>query len=167
MKRASLVLFLVVSLLCLGCDQLTKEMARSHLRGAGSASLAFGTLQLGLAENPGAFLSVGASWPEGVRKLAFLLGVPLILLLVCAFTLRQPGLTTRELSGLALVVGGGGGNWLDRLLRDGAVTDFVRIDLGLVQTGVFNAADVAILGGVLLLVLGSRARPEAPAASAG
>ena len=44
------------------------------------------------------------------------------------------------------------------MLNDGAVTDFVQMGVGLLHTGVFNLADVAILSGAALLLL--RARPE-------
>jgi len=163
-KRAALVVFLVASLGCLGCDQLTKEIARSHLAAGAAASLAFGTIELALVENPGAFLSLGAALPEAVRFAVYQVAVPIVLLILCITFLRQPGLTTVDATGLALVVGGGAGNWLDRLLRDGLVTDFVRVGVGPIHTGIFNAADVAILIGVAVLVVGTR---RTSAASAG
>jgi signal peptidase II len=39
----------------------------------------------------------------------------------------------------------------DRLLH-GSVTDFLHLDLGLFQTGVFNFADVSIMLGMVLLL---------------
>lgn len=44
---------------------------------------------------------------------------------------------------------------IDRMFNDGAVIDFVRLGVGPFQTGVFNLADVAIVIGVILLLLGS------------
>ncbi|MEN8162170.1 MAG: signal peptidase II [Myxococcota bacterium] len=66
---------------------------------------------------------------------------------------------------LGLVAGGGFANWLDRVLGDGSVTDFVSLGVGALRTGIFNLADVAIVLGVLLLLrVGSRAAEE-PAGS--
>lgn len=62
-----------------------------------------------------------------------------------------------------MIVGGGLANWLDRMLHDGAVTDFVSLGLGPLRTGIFNVADVAIVAGLLLLVLpGGLARAGRP-----
>ena len=65
---------------------------------------------------------------------------------------------------LALLSGGGIGNWLDRVLHDGAVTDFVSVGLGGLRTGVFNLADLAVVAGVCsLIVFKGHAAPEPPA----
>lgn len=55
-----------------------------------------------------------------------------------------------------MIAGGGLENWLDRVLHQGAVTDFVSVGVGPLCTGIFNLADVCILAGVVLLLL---ARP--------
>jgi signal peptidase II len=56
----------------------------------------------------------------------------------------------------SLLVAGGLGNLVDRITRQGAVTDFLNIGVGQVRTGVFNVADLAIVLGVALLILSSR-----------
>src|SRR5262245_13696469 len=59
---------LVSLLLCtVGCDQATKHLARSALPPAGAVLLPGGLVELRLAENPGAFLSLGAVLPEPIR----------------------------------------------------------------------------------------------------
>jgi signal peptidase II len=57
---------------------------------------------------------------------------------------------------LALIAGGGASNLLDRLLDAGRVTDFLNVGIGPLRTGIFNIADMAILGGAILLLLGHR-----------
>jgi signal peptidase II len=47
------------------------------------------------------------------------------------------------------------GNLIDRIINDGAVTDFVRLGIGSFRTGIFNLADVAIVVGVVMLLLWS------------
>lgn len=76
------------------------------------------------------------------------------------------GATSRlEATAIGLVIGGALGNILDRL-RIGAVTDFLDAHLGGWHWPTFNLADVAIVCGVALLVLGSfrgaaaQARPQ-------
>lgn len=55
--------------------------------------------------------------------------------------------------GLVLVVSGGSSNWIDRIARC-SVVDFLNIGIGPLRTGVFNVADVAIMCGAGLFVLG-------------
>ena len=50
-----------------------------------------------------------------------------------------------------MIIGGGFGNVISRALNNGAVVDFVYIDFGLVSTGIFNIADIAIITGVMML----------------
>ena len=50
---------------------------------------------------------------------------------------------------MALVVGGGLGNLIDRMAR-GRVVDFIQLRAGPLHTGVFNLGDAAILAGVVI-----------------
>ncbi len=59
-----------------------------------------------------------------------------------------------EASALGLIIGGAGGNLIDRL-RDGAVTDFLDFYVGQYHWPAFNLADVAISLGVGLILIGS------------
>ena len=86
-----------------------------------------------------------------------------LLIVVAGVLLRRRDLRRTTFLALTLVLAGGLGNLFDRL-KAGFVVDFLVIDLGPVQTGVFNVADVAITGGVALLLLAdfvSRKEPEA------
>jgi len=154
MTRFQIVLFGFALLLCLACDQATKQMATSALGSTGPVSLAGDLVRFELAANPGAFLSLGAGLPAAARRLIFLVVVPLALALVALVFLRSRQLGAPQVLGLALLAGGGLGNWLDRLLHSGAVIDFVSLGVGALRTGIFNVADVAILAGALLLALG-------------
>ena len=167
MKRRQALAFTTILVACVGCDHATKQLALETLGGAGGISLAAGTLHLELAHNSGAFLGLGGNLPPQTRLLLFLLLVPAALATICAMAWRS-GLTTgAPLLGLGLIAGGGLGNWLDRLLHAGTVTDFARLQVGPLSTGVFNVADVAIVAGVAILLLIRRpASPAAPGSAA-
>src|SRR5450755_604432 len=148
---------------CVGCDQVSKSAARSMLHSGVTESLFADSLRLQLMENPGSFLSLGASLPQQLRFTLFTAAVAVLLIgLVCAaFFARR--LSTARFVALALVAGGGISNLIDRLLYDGRVTDFLNVGIGSRRTGIFNLADMAIMAGVLLLIL--RRGAPAPAAS--
>jgi signal peptidase II len=151
---------LFVVLVCTaGCDQATKHVARTVLSQTGSVALSGSFIQFTLAENPGAFLSLGASLPTAVRGgLAVGLGVGLAFLLV--YLVRTPSLRWLWFLGLALVWAGGVSNLCDRVFRHGLVTDFMVFQVGPIHTGVFNVADFAVVVGLLLLVASLRAGPH-------
>jgi signal peptidase II len=131
-------------------------VATSLLAGSPAVSLVGDAVRFELASNQGAFLSLGDSLPEGARTLVFLLLVPALLVLLCGYFLWAPHTTRAEFIAVGLIAGGGLGNWIDRLLQDGAVTDFVSLGLGRLRTGVFNVADLAVVGGALLLLFWPR-----------
>ena len=145
----SVLLALVVA--TIGCDRVTKHFAAETLAGEPRQSFLADTVRLEYVENTGAFLSLGADLPPAVRTALFTVGNGLILVatVVMAVRLHWTGL---QLFGLALVFAGGASNLADRIVR-GSVIDFMNIGLGPLRTGIFNVADVAILGGVAFLVL--------------
>jgi signal peptidase II len=153
-------------LLSVGCDQAAKSVARDTLAGQPPIDLAGGLLRLTYAENPGAFLSLGARLPPFARTLIFGVGVAAILIAAVIYTLRAGHLTFGQAAGLALIAGGGVGNLIDRVLYQGSVIDYAILRLGPLSTGVFNLADVAIMGGLALFGLASwqadRANTQAP-----
>jgi signal peptidase II len=59
---------------------------------------------------------------------------------------------------LVLVLAGGVGNQLDRVLQAGLVTDFINLGVGPLRTGIFNVADVAITCGAIGLIASWRGK---------
>lgn len=151
-RRIVLLSIIVVTILL---DQGTKSLVRSNLREAEPRHYAGGLLTVLYAENPGAFLSLGAKLPRAVRRIVFdgLVGIGLLVALWILLTGRMTG--RGDDVALALVIGGGVGNLLDRALFHGVVTDFLYLSAGPLHTGVFNVGDMAITGGVLWLALSS------------
>jgi signal peptidase II len=148
--RRRLILAAII-IITIALDQGTKLLARQKLMNAYPVKR--GILTLLHTENPGAFLSLGADLPPNVRHLIFD-GLVSIGLLIAAFVLftgrMQPG---PDDVAIALIIGGGIGNLIDRFRLGGRVTDFIFLQAGPIHTGVFNVADMAITGGVLWLAL--------------
>ena len=137
---------------CIGCDQMTKSIAVDRLQGAEPIDLASGMLRLHYAENRGAFLGLGYSWPNGARVAVFVVLTAAVLLAGLWVVLRRRDRIDAATVGLVLMIGGGLGNLADRALQ-GFVVDFLNVGVGSLRTGIFNVADMAILAGALLLVL--------------
>ena len=57
--------------------------------------------------------------------------------------------------GFSLFIGGGIGNLWDRVFNNGAVVDFMLIQIGPLKTGIFNVADVVIIIGGGMLIISS------------
>ena len=148
-KRAVMMLVVVAS--CVGCDQVTKGIARASLAGSPGYSFLGDLLRLQYSENHGAFLSLGASLPPAARFWLFTGAIGLVLLGLLVYSLYKPGISRAHGAALALVLGGGIGNLIDRIAFNGGVTDFLNIGIGSLRTGIFNVADIAIMAGVGML----------------
>jgi signal peptidase II len=104
------------------------------------------------AENPGAFLGLGASAGPVVRRVVLVFVAGAILAGIATHVWRSNRLPCAQAVGFALILGGGIANLGERAAH-GFVRDFVQLRLGPVRTGIFNAADLAITTGVVVLVL--------------
>jgi len=139
-------------------DHVTKWIAIVYLKESNEAYIFLGNLfRLQYAENTGAFLSLGAALPDGVRSLIMtgLNGVILAGLIIYLFAARRIHLF--HAVALTLIAGGGIGNLIDRIFRDGRVVDFMNMGITTnsfsLRTGIFNIADVAIMAGLFLIIL--------------
>ena len=162
--RLRLFAILAILLPTVACDQATKAMAVADLRGAGMSQHFGGLLRLVYAENPGAFLGLGRSLPDGVRLVLFSAVVALVLLAGAVFIVKTP-MGRAAVLGAALLVAGGVGNLIDRVARPGhRVVDFMQLKAGPLQTGIFNVADVAIMVGAGLMLVSTwrRRRDDDP-----
>ena len=145
---------LVAVVATIGCDRVTKHIAAAALEGEPGRSYLADTIRLEYVENTGGFLSLGANLPSPARTALFTIGtgVMLLVLIGAAVRFRWHGWL---LIGTSLVLAGGASNWVDRLVR-GSVVDFMNIGVGPLRTGIFNVADMAIMGGVTVLLLAQR-----------
>jgi signal peptidase II len=153
---------IVAALATIGCDRVTKHAASAMLDGEPDRSYMADTVRLGYVENTGGFLSLGSDLPPVVRTAVFSVATGLALIALIAIAVRKIHDSLPAL-GLVLFVAGGSSNWIDRIAR-GSVVDFLNVGIGPLRTGVFNVADVAIMFGAGLFLLGElRTRPAARA----
>jgi len=161
MKTNRVILALTI-LAVIAVDQWTKSLARTHLSPF-PRTYAGGVVSLLQTENEGAFLSLGSTLPHTTRTLIFTGAVAIAVLLALGMLIFDK-VHGYDAIAVALIAAGGIGNLIDRVFRDGRVTDFLYLAAGPLHTGVFNVADMAITLAVVWLLLSSFA-PKAKAAS--
>lgn len=150
------VLIVCVLVGCVGCDQVSKAAARAYLPGTGIHSYLGDTFRLQYAQNPGAFLSFGASFPPVVRYAAFTVAVGALVAGCLLWSVLSRRLDWPRRLSIALIGASGAGNLIDRIRFDGAVTDFLNLGLGSIRTGIFNVADAILVIGLFGLLLAPR-----------
>ena len=147
--RLCLILSLLFS--TVGCDQVTKLVARDTLSSTRMEFLG-GVIRLEHAENSGAFMNFGEHFSESLRFWIFTFGVAVCLSLSLGVLWKKTQLDKWNTIALTLVVAGGFGNLIDRAVK-GSVTDFFNLGIGWFRTGIFNLADVAVMLGAAILLL--------------
>ena len=152
--RERIMLVILIIMLCVGCDQLTKEIAKSHLPRTKALSVAGDALRLDYTENRGAVLSFEYCLPErwrgSVLTTAVAVGLGLLLIFLMLTSVLRPSLVV----GVALICGGSLSNLLDRVAFGGYVVDFLSLGWGGFRTAIFNVADAAITMGTVLFLSG-------------
>lgn len=149
---------------CVACDQAVKLIAKRALED-GPVEIWDGFVQFRLVHNTGAFLSLGDQFPEWLRTAIFMVLVPAALAVAVVLLMRAMRPTRAAVVGASLILGGGLGNLIDRVLHGGGVVDFVSIGWSGLRTGIFNVADVAIVVGVAVVLWELRGGTEPLAAS--
>lgn len=149
--RKRVMLLLTVAVAVVGLDQWTKIWAVRELKGMPDWVFFDGALRLMYAENTGAWGSLGAEWPEPVKLVVMIL-LPIAVLGWIAYRLiKDHDMQLYESFAYAFIVSGGIGNIIDRI-KDRYVVDFLWIGIGPLTTNVFNVADMAITGAMLILI---------------
>lgn len=144
-RKRNALMFVALALLWLVVDILTKRWFVAHCTNTASDSF-FGLIRFRLVHN------TGAAWGI-LGDSTFALGV--LSLTVCViFTVYiialAPKASLAEVLGVALVVGGGIGNAIDRFTL-GYVIDF--IEPVFIDFPVFNIADIGITCGFVIFLL--------------
>lgn len=151
-KASRLTLLVLILTSCVGCDQLTKQIASDHLQPIGVLSFLGDTLRLQYIENPGAFLGIGDILSPELRFWVFTVLNGAILVALAFWIVTNHAMIRIEFIAFTLILAGGIGNQIDRMFNEGHVIDFINIGIGSVRTGIFNVADMAVTFGVVLMI---------------
>ena len=146
--RYRLNIIIVTTIIVVAIDQATKYWAWLTLRGTQPQSYFDGILRLSFHENPGAFLSLGAEWPQPVRTAVFIGLTSLFLIYLLYYLLTDDLLSRMSVLFGSMMFAGGIGNLIDRIFFENGVIDFLYIGYGWLRTGIFNVADMGVMIGV-------------------
>jgi signal peptidase II len=177
-RPASISFLVVVTVLSLAADLVSKHYAKSRLSGFDTKTHAMhrveiwkGHLDFIFAQNPGGAWSFLRGLPDTLRRPFFLVVSAAAIVFIISIY-RRIGDDQRAMKwGLPLALGGAMGNLVDRM-RYGWVVDFV--DIYISRQGrehhwpTFNVADIAIVVGVglmaidMLWIRGKKPGPRSP-----
>ena len=153
-KISRILLILLIILTNIGCDQISKKIVRNHIVENETVQVLANHFIVTRVENSGAFLSVGDNLSQASKHI-FLSALPLIALGFGLFyVFKKENLNTLSLISICFIIGGGIGNLYDRIAY-GSVTDFLYLHFGILQTGIFNMADLSITTGAFLILVQS------------
>lgn len=146
--RAVLIVVLAVGVLLLIADQVTKNWSEANLPLLQPQPFLGEILQLTLLYNSGAAWGMGS----GITPVVTVLQLGIVVGVV-VFTIKAVRSIWYAIA-MSLILGGALGNIHDRLLRPpgpfrGEVVDFLQLP----NWPVFNVADMAVVGGAILVIL--------------
>jgi signal peptidase II len=155
-KKLNIIIFCVLCLGFIGCDQVTKGWARSYLDNREPVSIFHDTIRLIYVENTGAFMSWGAEWSQNMSFWIFtILPVALLLSFLVYVLKKWSQISILQAISFCMIFSGGIGNVIDRIVRHRHVTDFINLGFQDFRTGIFNVADLYVTIGVLFFAFSS------------
>lgn len=159
------IILISLSALLVALDQLTKMYVHLHFQLGESVPVIPGFFNLTYVRNPGAAFGFLAGAPAIFRENFFLIMPPIALVIILAILRSVPDNDRWQTLALTSVFGGAVGNYIDRI-QFRYVIDFLDFHLQEKYTWpAFNIADMAIVGGVMLLLvlmfLEGRQKPNA------
>lgn len=158
LKRAVWVLVIIIT--CVGCDHITKGLARAYLSPTTVLSLANDTVRVQYVVNRGAVFSFEDLLPAGWQGTPCTVAVASFLGGLLLYLWFAPAVRTTSMVALSLFCGGLLSNLLDRVVLGGSAIDFLNIGWGPFRTDIFNVADIAVVTGGLLFVCSVIRRPR-------
>lgn len=140
---------LAVAALLVAIDQFTKWLAVTYIKPEGTIPLITINgkewLNLNYQENAGAAFSILQN-----KQLFLIIITSIVLLAIIVLMLTKRVKKTSYLWAFAIIVAGGVGNLIDRIMN-GFVVDFV--DVRIVNFAVFNFADICAVSGAIALFI--------------
>lgn len=152
MKRKYIWLVLISGLL-IALDQIIKIYVHSHFHLGESVQVIQNFFNITYVRNFGAAFGFLAESHPSFREVFFLAMPPIALLIILAILRGVKDSDTKQIIALSSIFGGAIGNYIDRL-RFRYVIDFLDFHLyDKWSWPAFNIADMAIVGGVGLLLI--------------
>jgi signal peptidase II len=133
-------------------DRITKIIAVKYLHEHNPIVLLNNMIVLILAENTGAFLSLGKDWNIYIKYFVLVI-IPIIICIYGLFYLMFKETRNYRIIIMSCIIGGGIGNLVDRLLNGFKVIDFMNFGIGNIRTGILNVADLSVTFGAILLIV--------------
>lgn len=152
-NKAKIIIMILTMLLNIGCDQVTKHLAKEYLYDKGTVPVIHTLFVLRYAENTGAFLGLGSDIPEPFKFLFLSLFPTLFLLGLFVYISRNKKLSLFQIICLSSIFGGGIGNLIDRLTNNGTVIDFMNFGIDGLRTGILNFADLSLTFGAIFFII--------------
>ena len=133
-------------------DQAAKAIVRATIPLHSSVTIVPGLVDFTHVRNTGAAFGIlnAVDFPYKTVVIALVAAAALIAVGLYAAGLAHHQFVAR--AGLALIIGGAGGNLLDRVVA-GSVVDFVDVYWRMYHFWAFNVADSAISIGVVIMIL--------------
>ena len=151
-NRRKVLIFLFILAAVVIIDRAGKYLATECLADGLRRSYLADLLRLEYMHNTGAILGLGSQLPEGIRRWLMPVSTILILIWVSVMLVRDRKFGWVA-AGFCLVWAGGFANLVDRIAY-GQVVDFFNLGIGEIRTGTSNLADVAIMAGIPLILIG-------------
>ncbi|MCX8012573.1 MAG: signal peptidase II [Desulfobacterota bacterium] len=145
-----LFLLLIVSFLVIGLDQGSKLWIERNISTEQPLILFPNFLQITFIKNPGGAFGIFSDFGGDHFRFFFILFNLITLGLIGFFYFKLPSHLYSAALGMALIIGGAIGNFIDRL-RLGEVIDFIDLHYYSYHWPAFNVADSAITVGAVLL----------------
>ena len=146
--KARPLISILIILVCVGIDQLTKLLAINNLRDlADEIPVINKVFGLYYVENKGISFSMLSS------KMALIIIITSIIMLILIYVMIRTPKTKYFMPFsivLSVIIGGAAGNMIDRIFR-GFVIDFIMLDF--INFPIFNVADIFVCVGLFILVI--------------
>ena len=159
LKSPSALIWLILSIILIGLDQWTKNMAIANLQMGESVPFIAGFWDWTLAHNAGAAFSFLANSGEWAHWFFIIMKISVSVVLMFLLS-KMPRNNWRDALPYALIIAGALGNLVDRF-RYGYVIDFIEWYYKTFSWPVFNIADSCIVAGAVLLILFSFRKKDA------
>lgn len=148
-------------------DQIVKWIVVATLPLERPVAVIGDVVRLTYVQNTAIAFSIGRGIPDDLRRVLLLILPLAAIVMIAVYYFASKELSRLQRWLLAAILGGGIGNYIDRIVRPDGVVDFVDVKfygiLGFSRFPTFNVADSTVVVASILLLVTSLARsPRSP-----